>query len=60
MGYTDGQASDKKHRYQPQVVSKYVKVVNLMKQQEYDMLMAERNESFMKKLKCIRRIAAVL
>ena len=29
-------------------------------QNEYDMLMAERNESFMKKLKCIRRIAAVL
>ena len=32
--YTDGQASDKKHCYQPQIVSKYVKVVNLMKQQE--------------------------
>ena len=32
--YTDGQASDKKHRYQPQIVSKYVKVVNLMKRQE--------------------------
>ncbi len=27
-------ASDKKHRYQPQIVSKYVKVVNLMKQLE--------------------------
>jgi len=32
--YTDGKASDKKHRYRPQIVSKYVKVVNLMKQQE--------------------------
>ena len=32
--YTDGQASDKHHRFQPQVVNKYVKVVNLMKQQE--------------------------
>ena len=32
--YTDGQASDKHHRFQPQIVSKYVKVVNLMKQQE--------------------------
>ena len=32
--YVDGKASDKKHRYQPQVVSKYVRVVNLMKQQE--------------------------
>ena len=32
--YTKGQASDKKHRFQPQIVSKYVKVVNLMKQQE--------------------------
>ena len=32
--YTEGRASDKKHRYQPQIVNKYVKVVNLMKQQE--------------------------
>ena len=32
--YVDGKASDKKHRYQPQVVSKYVRVINLMKQQE--------------------------
>ena len=32
--YTKGKASDKKHRFQPQIVSKYVKVVNLMKQQE--------------------------
>ena len=29
--YTEGKASDKKHRFQPQIVSKYVKVVNLMK-----------------------------
>ncbi len=32
--YTEGKASDKKHRFQPQIVSKYVKVINLMKQQE--------------------------
>ena len=32
----------------------------LAMQNEYDMLMAERNESFMEKLKQIRRIAAVL
>ena len=32
--YTKGKASDKKHRFQPQIVTKYVKVVNLMKQQE--------------------------
>ena len=45
--YTEGRASDKggtcdvdnivggyQHRFQPQIVSKYVKVVNLMKQQE--------------------------
>ena len=32
--YVDGKAKDKKHRYQPQIVSKYVRVVNLMKQQE--------------------------
>ena len=32
--YVEGKANDKKHRFQPQIVSKYVKVVNLMKQQE--------------------------
>ena len=32
--YVDGKTSDKKHRYQPQIVSKYVRVINLMKQQE--------------------------
>ena len=32
--YTDGKASDKKHRFPPQIVGKYIKVVNLMKQQE--------------------------
>jgi hypothetical protein len=31
----------------------------LAMQNEYDMLMAERNESFMEKIKHIRRIAAV-
>lgn len=32
--YTKGEANDKKHRFQPKIVEKYVKVVNLMKQQE--------------------------
>ena len=32
--YTQGKANDKKHRFQPHVIDKYVKVVNLMKQQE--------------------------
>ena len=32
--YVTGQSSDKKHRYQPQIVTKYVKVINLMKQVE--------------------------
>jgi len=32
--YTEGKASDKHHRFQPQIVGKYVKVINLMKQQE--------------------------
>lgn len=32
--YVHGRASDKKHRFQPAVVSKYVKVINLMKQLE--------------------------
>ena len=31
----------------------------LAKQNEYDMLMAERNDSFMEKLRQIRRIAAI-
>lgn len=32
--YTQGKSSEKKHRFQPQIIDKYVKVVNLMKQQE--------------------------
>ena len=32
--YVEGKASDKKHRFQPQIISKYVRVVNLMKHQE--------------------------
>ena len=31
--YVDGQASDKKHRFQPQIVRKYTHVVDLMKAQ---------------------------
>lgn len=29
--YESGQASDKKHRFQPQIVKKYAKVINTMK-----------------------------
>jgi proteic killer suppression protein len=32
--YVEGKSRDKKHRSQPQVVSKYIRVINLMKQQE--------------------------
>ena len=32
--YVKGKVLDKKHRFQPQIISKFVKVVNLMKQQE--------------------------
>lgn len=32
--YERGKASDKKHRFQPQIIRKYLNVVNLMKQQE--------------------------
>ena len=32
--YVHGRASDKKHRFQPAVVSKYVIVINLIKQLE--------------------------
>ena len=28
--YEDGQASDKKHRFQPQIIKKYTHVVDLM------------------------------
>jgi proteic killer suppression protein len=31
--YEDGQASDKKHRYQPHIVKKYTRVVDLMMEQ---------------------------
>ena len=29
--YEKGKASDKKHRYQPQIIKKYSSVINLMK-----------------------------
>ena len=32
--YTQGKAYDKRHRFQPYIVDKYIKVINLMKQQE--------------------------
>ena len=32
--YAKGRADEKKHRFQPHIVSKYLKVINLMKQQE--------------------------
>lgn len=32
--YESGKASDKHHRYQPSIVSKYIKVVNLMMHEE--------------------------
>ena len=32
--YTQGKSNDKKHWFQPQIIDKYVKFVNLMKQQE--------------------------
>ena len=62
--YVSGKTCDKKHRFQPQIITKYVKVVNLMKLQENVLGltkygMAERNESFMEKLRNIRHIAAV-
>lgn len=32
--YEDGQASDKKHRFQPQIVKKYTRIVDLMMEQK--------------------------
>ena len=32
--YSVGKTKDKKHRFQPQIISKYIKVINLMKQQD--------------------------
>lgn len=29
--YTQGKCSDKQHRYQPQIVNKYIRVIDLMK-----------------------------
>ncbi|MBO7589690.1 MAG: type II toxin-antitoxin system RelE/ParE family toxin [Bacteroidaceae bacterium] len=31
--YEVGQANDKKHRFQPQIVRKYIRIVDLMKEQ---------------------------
>lgn len=32
--YIDGKTSDKQHRYQPQIVKKYAKVINLLRQEQ--------------------------
>lgn len=32
--YTDGKASDKQHRFQPQIVKKYAKVINILIQEK--------------------------
>ena len=32
--YQDGQVKDKKHRFQPQIVKKYTRIVNLMIEQK--------------------------
>ena len=32
--YKDGQANDKKHRFQPQIVKKYTRIVDLMIEQK--------------------------
>lgn len=32
--YVAGKSKSKKHRFQPEIVSRYVRVINLMKQQE--------------------------
>lgn len=31
--YEEGKASDKKHRFQPQIVKKYIRTIDLMKKQ---------------------------
>ncbi len=38
--YENGQASDKKHRFQPQIVKKYTRIVDLMMEQKNVMELA--------------------
>ena len=48
--YVRGRASDKKHRFQPAVVTKYVKVINLMKQLENVLSLAKYGSLHYEKL----------
>lgn len=48
--YVTGQSSDKKHRFQPQIVTKYVKVINLMKHVENVLSLAKYGSLHYEKL----------
>lgn len=48
--YEDGKCTDKKHRYQPQVIKKYTKVIDLMYASPNTMSLAKYNSLHYEKL----------
>jgi proteic killer suppression protein len=48
--YTHGKCTDKKHRYQPQVIKKYVKVVDMMYASPNTVSLAKYNSMHYEKL----------
>lgn len=48
--YTHGKSTDKKHRYQPQVIKKYVKVVDMMYASPNTVSLAKYNSMHYEKL----------
>ena len=48
--YKDGKCTDKKHRYQPQVIKKYTKVIDLMYASPNTMSLAKYNSLHYEKL----------
>jgi len=48
--YVKGKAKSKKYRFQPEIVSRYIRVVNLMKQQEHVLGLAKYGSLHYEKL----------
>ena len=53
--YEEGKASDKKHRFQPQIVKKYTRTIDLMKKLSNVMGLAQMVDCTMKSCTAIRK-----
>ena len=54
--YVNGQTNDKKHRFQPQIVNKFIKVINLMEQQENVLKLTKFGSLHYEKLKGEKKV----